>query len=288
VDWDAYHYAQLDYDDETNTDHAQFRQYSNTQGRWLSPDPYRGSYKWRNPQSFNRYAYAGNNPLGFVDTTGLTLCANFCHFNVGGGGGGGNPLDPGSVTPVGPADGSDGNLDALNQAESGGSGGGDSNGFVVIKQPDGSLVPMLILGDSNGFVVIQQPDGSLVPMQVLLDDNGNGTGMYTSNGATTVISFSDFGVSSINIFSENGEFIAISISNSFDGGLSMSIKDVLQNWMYSISQQSSYGKFTVEYGPIFPGMPMGISDAMLGQSLSPFINAARSAGGNNAVKVVHW
>jgi RHS repeat-associated protein len=127
VDWDAYHYAQLDSDSETNTDHAQFRQYSDAQGRWLSPDPYSGSYDAFNPQSFNRYVYVGNNPLAAVDPTGLLLCFNgACNFNKSGGGGGGNPLDPGSVTPVGPADGSDGNLDALNQAESGGSGGGDS------------------------------------------------------------------------------------------------------------------------------------------------------------------
>jgi hypothetical protein len=37
-------YATLDYDSETNTDHAQFRQYSLPQGHWMSPDPYSGSY----------------------------------------------------------------------------------------------------------------------------------------------------------------------------------------------------------------------------------------------------
>jgi RHS repeat-associated protein len=125
ADTDADHYAMLDHDTETDTDHAQFRQYSNTQGRWLSPDPYHGSYKWRNPQSFNRYVYAGNNPLAVVDPTGLQLCFE-CNFNKTGGGSGGNPLDPGSVSPLGPADGSDGYLDALNQAESGNSGGGNS------------------------------------------------------------------------------------------------------------------------------------------------------------------
>ena len=41
-DLDPYHYAQLDHDSETDTDHAQFRQYANAQGRWLSPDPYGG------------------------------------------------------------------------------------------------------------------------------------------------------------------------------------------------------------------------------------------------------
>ncbi|MGA3335482.1 MAG: hypothetical protein ABSC62_15115 [Terracidiphilus sp.] len=64
-DLDANHYATLDHDTESNTDHAQFRQYSNTQGRWLSPDPYGGSYDASNPQSFNRYVYAMNGPPGY-------------------------------------------------------------------------------------------------------------------------------------------------------------------------------------------------------------------------------
>jgi len=71
ADGDANHYATLDYDSETNTDHAEFRQYSPTQGRWLSPDPYGGSYDMSNPQSFNRYEYAMNNPLSNIDHNGL-------------------------------------------------------------------------------------------------------------------------------------------------------------------------------------------------------------------------
>jgi len=71
TDTDTYHYAMLDHDGETNTDHAQFRQYSNTQGRWLSPDPYSGSYDFNDPQSFNRYVYASNNPLSAIDPSGL-------------------------------------------------------------------------------------------------------------------------------------------------------------------------------------------------------------------------
>jgi hypothetical protein len=37
----------------------------------MSPDSYDGSYDYSNPQSLNRYAYVGNNPLGFTDPTGL-------------------------------------------------------------------------------------------------------------------------------------------------------------------------------------------------------------------------
>jgi RHS repeat-associated protein len=72
-DQDNNHFAQLDRDAETDTDHAQFRQYYNIWGRWMSPDPYGGSYDITNPQSFNRYAYVNSNPLTFVDPSGLYL-----------------------------------------------------------------------------------------------------------------------------------------------------------------------------------------------------------------------
>ena len=73
TDTDAYHFAQIDHDYETDTEHAQFRQYSSAQGRFLSPDPYGGSYDPSNPQSFNRYAYVMNNPLSFIDPNGLMM-----------------------------------------------------------------------------------------------------------------------------------------------------------------------------------------------------------------------
>ncbi len=70
-DYDAYHFAVLDTDSESATDHAQFRQYSPAQGRWMRPDPYAGSYDANNPQSFNRYSYVLNNPLAGIDPSGL-------------------------------------------------------------------------------------------------------------------------------------------------------------------------------------------------------------------------
>jgi RHS repeat-associated protein len=71
ADSDPYHFAMLDHDSESSTEHAQFRQYSPAQGRWMSPDPYDGSYHFGNPQSFNRYSYVKNNPLGRLDPLGL-------------------------------------------------------------------------------------------------------------------------------------------------------------------------------------------------------------------------
>ena len=70
-DWDWYHYGGTTHDPESSTENAQFRQYSSTQGHWMSPDPYDGSYDVVDPQSFNRYSYSGNSPLSSVDPLGL-------------------------------------------------------------------------------------------------------------------------------------------------------------------------------------------------------------------------
>jgi hypothetical protein len=49
-----------------------FRRYSPSQGRWISPDPAGlRAVKLANPQTWNRYAYALNNPLSYTDPTGL-------------------------------------------------------------------------------------------------------------------------------------------------------------------------------------------------------------------------
>ncbi len=60
-----------EHDFGTGTDHFQFRQYNATEGRWMSPDPYSGSYDLTNPQSLNRYAYVLNNPFSLTDPSGL-------------------------------------------------------------------------------------------------------------------------------------------------------------------------------------------------------------------------
>jgi RHS repeat-associated protein len=52
-----------------------YREYSAVQGRWNSPDPAGfGAADPSNPQSWNRYAYALNNPLRYKDPSGLILC----------------------------------------------------------------------------------------------------------------------------------------------------------------------------------------------------------------------
>jgi len=85
-DWDQYHFAGMD-QDTTSNEHAMFRGYSNMAGRWFSPDPYRGSYDFTNPQSLNRYSYVVNSPLSFVDPSGLNCVseANNVKYSADGG-----------------------------------------------------------------------------------------------------------------------------------------------------------------------------------------------------------
>jgi RHS repeat-associated protein len=52
-----------------------------TQGRWIQPDPAGlSAVDQTNPQSWNRYAYVGNNPLSFIDPFGLE-CINITDGN---------------------------------------------------------------------------------------------------------------------------------------------------------------------------------------------------------------
>lgn len=64
----------------------------------MRPDPIAGSPQ--SPQSFNRYAYAQNNPVNFADRTGLTLeIPGFCSAQFSSCGGGGERGSGFSGTP---------------------------------------------------------------------------------------------------------------------------------------------------------------------------------------------
>ncbi len=134
ADTDASHYATLDHDTESDTEHAQFRQYSNQQGRFLSPDPYGGSYNAGNPQSFNRYVYAMNNPLSYRDPSGL---------------------DDGSCE-----DGTDDCGDPDNPDGGGGGGGGGDSSSGGIPNPT-SYPPGSIIQDPNGTLWVVLADNTL-------------------------------------------------------------------------------------------------------------------------------
>ena len=115
--------------DNNGSDEAMFRRYNRWHGRFDQPDPYDGSYSLTNPQSFNRYAYVQNDPVNFVDPSGMIAGPGSCGYYDaangfwvftpcpddsfwrrfgrnsgfggfgGGGGGGGGPQDP---VPSGP------------------------------------------------------------------------------------------------------------------------------------------------------------------------------------------
>jgi RHS repeat-associated protein len=64
-------FASYERDSETGLDYAQARYFSNVQGRFTSADPLMASAIAVNPQSWNRYSYTINNPLKYVDPSGL-------------------------------------------------------------------------------------------------------------------------------------------------------------------------------------------------------------------------
>ena len=83
ADQDNEHFAGLERDAESGTEHAVFRNYASAQGRWLAPDSYLGSYDFTNPESMNRYSYALNNPSSFVDPSGLDTSVSDAISNLG-------------------------------------------------------------------------------------------------------------------------------------------------------------------------------------------------------------
>jgi RHS repeat-associated protein len=58
-------------DAESGLDNFGARYDASSMGRFMTPDPLMASAKVWNPQTWNRYAYARNNPLAIVDPTGL-------------------------------------------------------------------------------------------------------------------------------------------------------------------------------------------------------------------------
>jgi RHS repeat-associated protein len=69
---DTFQFTDKELDPESGLNHFQFRKYSSALGRWMSPDP--GGLAVvnpQNPQSWNRYSYVLNNPLEYIDLSGL-------------------------------------------------------------------------------------------------------------------------------------------------------------------------------------------------------------------------
>lgn len=69
-------YTGMEKDGASGLSHTLWREYDSSSGRWTSPDPYGGSMSTGDPQSFNRYSYALNNPLNGRDPSGLMPMAD--------------------------------------------------------------------------------------------------------------------------------------------------------------------------------------------------------------------
>jgi RHS repeat-associated protein len=73
------------YDRDANqSDEAMHRRFNRWHSRFDQPDPVDSSYDLADPQSLNRYAYVQNDPVNFVDPSGLNLesmtCYTYGHF----------------------------------------------------------------------------------------------------------------------------------------------------------------------------------------------------------------
>ncbi len=81
--WYTVRYAGMDFPKLQGNDVASFRDYNPTLGRWLMPDPAgRAAANPANPQSWNMYAYVGDNPTSVTDPSGLSwVWAGNCAYD---------------------------------------------------------------------------------------------------------------------------------------------------------------------------------------------------------------
>jgi RHS repeat-associated protein len=80
--WETHQFAGYERDYESTLDYANARFYSSSIARFMSADS--APSDATNPQSFNRYAYVGNNPLNATDPSGL-VSVSACFSDCGGG-----------------------------------------------------------------------------------------------------------------------------------------------------------------------------------------------------------
>jgi RHS repeat-associated protein len=78
----AYKFTGKERDSESGLDYMDARYYGSTMGRFMSPDPILSSGHEEDPQTWNKYAYARNNPLRYTDPTGLDFSLG-CSQNNG-------------------------------------------------------------------------------------------------------------------------------------------------------------------------------------------------------------
>jgi len=68
-----YKFTGKERDSESGLDNFGFRYLTSSMGRFMSPDSIANDWELANPQTWNRYAYARNNPLIYVDPDGAAV-----------------------------------------------------------------------------------------------------------------------------------------------------------------------------------------------------------------------
>ena len=147
------------------------RQYSPSQGRWLVPDPSgMAAVDITNPQTWNRYAYVGNNPLSNVDPLGLHWACftgiGTCGWETDSGGGGGGGGGGGAPCTGCGAYGSGGGM---------GSGSYDTTVLGVLSYVPPGLDVISIITDGD----VQTAGGFQVGYDVFSDNTGGGVNWYS-------------------------------------------------------------------------------------------------------------
>jgi RHS repeat-associated protein len=247
----AYTYAGYRYDTETGLYYVNARYYNPNLGRFLQTDliGLKGGT--------NLFAYVGNDPLNLTDSTGL--CADSSTSN--------------SFLGWGPS-----NMP----------GGGNTNGGVWKTAsvwalygatfPDGQQTSQL-------YGYVNNDDSGTLSFKMY---SLGATGATTTAIASTYISQGDVGGFSV-YAPPSGTNVSISMTNSLDGGFSMSATNLSANFTYSISQDESSGQFTVGYGPVISGQPMNVNQSGFMGAINNVINNANAAAApGQEVQVVTW
>lgn len=245
---DSFEFTGLPQDTENSSYRAGFRNFSYEQGRWLSPDPYNGSYDITNPQSFNRYGYVLNNPLAFTDPSGLYL--------PDGWGGGyddcGNDPNCTSSNPNGDLWG-------------GGGGPGASNGLLGGNGVDYcgaycGLVGLSFAGtNGNGYTLVAGPDG----LEWINDANGEVIGDAWELGLSTPSLPPSFGISPNNMYDPSGggrasacEAKILNAANK-TFGKNYTTANVTKTFSYSTGAPPDTGTFNVNISGSTAGVSPG-------------------------------